>query len=271
MKKIISMILILMLVFSMTIPVAATEDTPHNYITNGSFEMGPGGQWGAIAGWTMNIPVGSMDLYIGNYYYDVGRDAFPSDTYIALRKEANPDGDPISITQTITDLPVGVYEFSAWMWSASNTDYFTISLDSGDDQAEIEGFPGVRDYDYTEIAVKSGTLTITIEADNVDKSRFMDALADDLKLIKIKGEEAFATPTPTQAPTQSPDASQAPTETQAPEASDPGADDITPTKNPDNSGNNQEDSIVLPIVLAIVVVVLSAVIIVLVVKLRKKK
>ena len=265
-------LLILILTFTMTLLVSAAEEgteEPHNYITNGSFEMGTGGQWGAIPGWTMNVPVGTMDLYIGNYYYDVGRDAFPSDTYIALRKEANPDGNEVYVTQTIKNLPVGVYEFSAWMWAATNTAYFTIHLETSDAYAEIEGIPGVRDYDFVEIPVKDGTLTITIVADNVEKNRFMDALADDLKLIKIKGEEAFATPTPSApSPTPSEDGiTESPKESIRPDTDGSGANPTSKT----NEGDTKTNSIILPIVLAVVVVLLLAIVIILVLKLRKKK
>lgn len=259
-----SLLLILIMTFTMTLPVSAAEEEteePHNYITNGSFEMGTGGQWGAIPGWTMNVPVGTMDLYIGNYYYDVGRDAFPSDTYIALRKEANPDGDEVYVTQTITDLPVGIYEFSAWMWAATNTAYFTIHLETSDAYAEIEAIPGVRDYDFVEIPVKDGTLTITIVADNVERNRFMDALADDLKLIKVQGEEAFATPTPTEASTTPPS-----------EDSTPQDSNVTiPTADANGDDVKKDNNIILPIVLSAVVILLVAVVAILVLKLRKKK
>ena len=223
-----------------------------NYITNGNFEMGPGGQWGAVPGWTMNIPVGTMDLYIGNYYYDVGRDGFPSDTYIALRKESNPDGDEISISQTITDLPIGVYEFSAWMWAAQNTDFFTIRLETSEEYIEIEAIPGVRDYETAEIPVQDGTLTITIIADNLNKGTFMDALADDITLIKVQGKEAFETtaPTPTEETTPTPKAT---------------------SEISDNNPQNEDESSLLPIILVVICVLAVVIIVVLVLKLRKKK
>lgn len=264
MKKALSIILILILMFSLTVPVTAAEESV-NYITNGNFEMGPGGQWGEIPGWTMNVPVGTMDLYIGNWYYDVGRDAFPSDTYIALRKEANPDGDEVSITQTITNLPVGVYEFSAWLWAATNTEYFTITLESTDDTAEIEAIPGVRDYDYAEIAVKDGSLTITIAADNVDKNRFMDALADDLKLVQIKGEEAFATPTPTPTPTPTEEPTATPSFDAEVSATIPAETSVM-----DNPKGDNGNSLVLPIILTVAGIAILAIVIILVVKKKKK-
>ncbi len=275
MKRVIVASILFFVILMMAITGVAEEtvttglegnEEPKNYIVNGSFEMGPGGQWGAIPGWTMNIPVGSMDLYIGNYYYDVGRNAFPSDTYIALRKEANPmSEDEVSVTQTVDNLPVGVYEFSAWMWAAQNTEYFTIRLESADDYAEIEGFPGVRDYDSTEIVVKGGSLTITIAANNVDKSRWMDALADDLTLIQIKGEEALethnATPTATPSATPSATSSEKPkliTELPA-----------TPESEPERI-SNKGNTYVLPIILSGIIVALLAIIVVLVVKLKRK-
>ena len=251
MKKILSLLLIMMMLFSFATPVSAQEDTPVNYITNGNFEMGAGGQWGAVPGWTMNIAVGTMDLYIGNYYYDVGRDGFVSDTYIALRKESNPGGDEISVTQTVSDLPVGVYEFSAWMWAAQNTDYFTIRLETSEEYVEIEAIPGVRDYETAEIPVKDGTLTITIAADNVDKTRFMDALADDITLVQIKGEEAFETAEPS--PTE---------EVEATPTTKINQDTDAPPK---DSGNS-----FLPFLLAGVLVVAIVVIVILVIRLRKK-
>ena len=66
-------LLLLFMIVLATVPAAAAEidvtpgadaEAEKNYIVNGSFEMGPGGQWGAIDGWTMNIPVGTMNLYI---------------------------------------------------------------------------------------------------------------------------------------------------------------------------------------------------------------
>lgn len=244
------------------VPTDVDGEVEKNYIVNGSFEMGPGGQWGAIDGWTMNVPVGTMDLYIGNYYYDVGRYSFPSDTYIALRKESNPDSEEeVSVTQTIKNLPVGVYEFSAWMWSASNTEYFVIRLDSTDDYEELEGFPGVRDYDSTEIAVKNGTLTITIAANNSDKSRWMDALADDLKLVQIKGEEAFVTPDPTAEPT--------PTEeptitTEAPATQSPETEGVKPEES-----STKSTGALVPIILTCIVI--AAIIIIAAILIFKRK
>ncbi|MBR6935885.1 MAG: hypothetical protein IKH41_10410 [Clostridia bacterium] len=273
-----ALLLVFMIVLA-TVPAAAAEidvtpgtdaETEKNYIVNGSFEMGPGGQWGAIDGWTMNIPVGTMNLYIGNYYYDIGKNAFPSETYIALRKESNPDSEEeVSVTQTITDLPVGVYEFSAWMWSASNTDYFVIRLDSGDFSEELECLPGVRDYDSTEIAVKSGTLTITIAADNYDKNRWMDALADDLKLIQIKGEEAFVTPDPTPepTPTEEPIVTEAPA-TDAPEVTDKSEAGGSAAAELPKKGQN----VLVPVIIACAITaVVSVTLVMLIVKRKSKK
>ncbi len=282
MKKVFSLLLITILMVSFATPVFATEGEPINYITNGNFEMGEGGQWGEIPGWTPSIPVGSMDLYIGNYYYDVGRNSFPSDTYIALRKETNPAGDEVSVTQTITNLPVGIYEFSVWLWAATNTEYFTVTLESADDYVEIEAIPGVRDYDYAEIAVKDGNLTITIAADNVDKNRFMDALADDLKLVQIQGAEAFATPTPTLTPTEEPSTTTAPSTTDDPvitedpsstsssgtDASATKAADETAGVNEPKAGN--ENNPVWLITLCIALVIVGAVVAIILIKKMKK-
>ncbi len=237
-------------------PTNMEASEPFNYIENGSFEMGDGGQWGAIPGWDMSLPIGTMDIYIGNYYYD-DKESFPSDTYIALRKEANPDGDAVYVTQTITELPVGVYEFSAWMWAPNNVEFISIELSSSSDYEELFCYHGMKGYDSTEIAVKDGTLTITITADNVHKDAAMDALVDDLKLIQIKGEEAFATPTPS--PTPSPTAES----TKAPSAA------VTAHAKP--SGSSKNNGNLLLIFLSVAAVAFVAVVILAVILVRKKK
>ena len=156
-----------------------------NYVENGSFNPGPGGQWGEIQGWTTSIAVGSMDLYLGDYNYG-SSDNLPDGFYLALRKEANPGAEVVCVSQTINNLPSGVYKLSAWMWAANNVDSFTISITDGDKTEELSAVLSEKGYKETEIEITSGTATITITADNTTKTAAMDALADDVKLVKIK-------------------------------------------------------------------------------------
>ncbi len=159
-------------------------DAPVNYIENGSFTPGTGGQWGAIPNWTPSIAVGSMDLYLGDYNYG-SADNLPDGIYLALRKEANPDKPPLSVTQTVQNLPEGVYKLSAWMWAQNNVGTFTMSISDGTSEKTITVAAQEKGYKETQIEIASGSATVTITADNAAKTAFMDALVDDVKLIKI--------------------------------------------------------------------------------------
>ena len=160
------------------------EDTAPNYVENGTFTPGSGGQWGAIPGWTTSITPGTMDLYLGDYNYG-SADNLPDGIYLALRKEATPAGDPVSVSQTISNLPAGVYKLSAWMWAANNVETFTITISNGTNEKTISAALSEKGYKDTEIEITSGSATITITADNDVKTAAMDALADDIKLVKI--------------------------------------------------------------------------------------
>ncbi|MBR5281052.1 MAG: hypothetical protein IKU26_08820 [Clostridia bacterium] len=158
---------------------------PTNYVTNGSFTPGTGGQWGAIPGWNPSIAVGSMDLYLGDWNYGNASN-LPDGVYLALRKETNPGSAALSVSQTVANLPAGVYKLSAWMWAQNNVDSFTIAISDGTNTKTLTAVQGDKGYKETEIEITSGSATITISADNTVKTAFMDALADDVKLVKVR-------------------------------------------------------------------------------------
>jgi hypothetical protein len=192
----------------------ASETT--NYVENGSFTPGTGGQLGAIPGWTTSIAVGSMDLYLGDYNYG-NSENLPDGVYLALRKESHPDAAAVSVSQTISDLPEGIYKLSAWMWAANNIDSFTITITDGVNTSTISAVLTEKGYKETEIEITSGSATITIAADNTVKTAAMDALADDIKLIKV-GEITVVTDVPIT--TDIPSTSDVPITTDIPSTSD---------------------------------------------------
>ena len=188
-KKAVAALLVLFVLIVSAGSMATFASESVNYVENGSFNPGPGGQWGEIAGWTPSIAVGSMDLYLGDYNYG-SSDNLPDGIYLALRKEANPGAEAISVSQTINNLPAGVYKLSAWMWAANNVDSFTVKITDGIKTAELSASLTEKGYKETEIEITSGTATITITADNTTKTAAMDALADDVKLVKIKDTDS---------------------------------------------------------------------------------
>ncbi len=212
-----------------------SASAPVNLLENGSFTPGAGGQWGAIPGWTPSIPVGSMNLYLGDWNYGNAAN-LPDGIYLALRKETNPDSAAISVSQTVNNLPHGVYKLSAWMWAANNTDSFTITITDGTNTKTMSAALGDKGYKETEIEIASGSATVTISADNTIKTTFMDALADDVKLVKLRDITSTPSPTPVtptpSAPTSGAPASATPTTsasaTLVPGTATPGATN-TPT------------------------------------------
>ena len=185
MKKTVTMLLAIIFMVASLCTTISFAAEPTNYVENGSFVPGSGGQWGAIPGWTPSIAVGSMDLYLGDWSY--GNPAYlPDGIYLALRKEANPGSAALSVTQTITNLPAGIYKLSAWMWAQNNVGTFTITISDGTNTKTLSAIPSEKGYKETEVAISSNSATITITADNENKSTFMDALVDDVKLVKVR-------------------------------------------------------------------------------------
>ena len=184
-KKSITMFLAIVFVVASLCTTISFAAEPTNYVENGSFTPGAGGQWGAIPGWTPSIAVGSMDLYLGDWNYGNAGN-LPDGVYLALRKEANPGSAALSVAQTIPNLPTGVYKLSAWMWAQNNTESFTITITDGTNTKTLSAALSEKGYNETEIEIVSGSATITIAADNANKTTFMDALADDIKLVKVR-------------------------------------------------------------------------------------
>lgn len=184
-KKSITMLLAIVFVVASLCTTISFASEPTNYVENGSFTPGAGGQWGQISGWTPSIAVGSMDLYLGDWSY--GSPAYlPDGIYLALRKEANPGSAALSVTQTITNLPAGVYNLSAWVWAQNNVELLNISITDGTNEKTLSAIPAEKGYKGTEIAISSGSATITITADNANKAAAMDALVDDVKLVRVR-------------------------------------------------------------------------------------
>lgn len=190
-KRSITMLLAMIFVVTSFCSTMIFATEPTNYVENGSFTPGSGGQWGAIPGWTPSIAVGSMDLYLGDWNYG-SADNLPNGVYLALRKETNPGSAALSVSQTIPNLPAGVYKLSAWMWAQNNTESFTITITDGTNTKTLSAALSEKGYKETEIEIASGSATITIAADNANKTTFMDALADDIKLVKVREIDASA-------------------------------------------------------------------------------
>ena len=190
-KKSFTMLLAIVFVVASLCTTVSFAAEPTNYVVNGSFTPGAGGQWGEIPGWTTSVAVGSMNLYLGDYNYG-SADNLPDGIYLALRKETNPDSAAISVSQTIAELPAGVYELSAWMWAANNTQSFTITITDGTNTEVISAALSEKGYKETEIEITSGSATITITADNNVKTAAMDALADDVQLVKVRDIDVSA-------------------------------------------------------------------------------
>ena len=118
------------------------------------------------------------------------------------------------------------------MWAQNNTETFTITITDGTNSKTLSAALGDKGYKETEIEIASGSATVTISANNANKTTFMDALADDLKLVKLR--DITNTPSPSPSASASPSvtpsasASATATATSAPVTATPGATN-TPT------------------------------------------